>query len=426
MPADPTTQARGGSDGLRFVATEGPVIGSLCTGVGGLDLGVAAVLGGRIAWYSEVDPHACAVLAARVPGAPNLGDLRAVDFTAVEPVEVLTAGFPCQDISAAGRRAGIEKGTRSGLWYTILDAIRVLGPRLVVVENVAALRWRNGGLDRVLAGLAETGYDAVWRCVRASDIGAAHRRERVFLCAVPQPERHPDDADPAGARRRAPRSRRPGPPTRGRAPGQSQRRGGLGSQSGPAAADTDGRGLAVGRYPDRAETGTPDPSRMRDADRLSTAIAHTNCVRRQELYTRNTLRRAVAARPRPYSHEPATHGPRNRLRSIKNRGGGGFVDVSPRARGRALLPTPTAHDGSSNGISAKSRQGGASLLETLRLLPTPRATDGTKGCPAQRGSKGDLMLPSVVIAVTRIPQAQAPGGGNHDRAHTSRPPRRTS
>ncbi|MEU3628144.1 DNA cytosine methyltransferase, partial [Amycolatopsis coloradensis] len=94
-------------DPLRFVATEGPVIGSLCTGVAGLDLGVAAVLGGRIAWYCEVDPHAAAILAARLPGVPNLGDLRAVDFTSVAPVEVLTAGFPCQDISAAGRRAGI-------------------------------------------------------------------------------------------------------------------------------------------------------------------------------------------------------------------------------------------------------------------------------------------------------------------------------
>ncbi|WP_435070394.1 DNA cytosine methyltransferase, partial [Amycolatopsis thermoflava] len=317
MPADPTTQARGASDGLRFVATEGPVIGSLCTGVGGLDLGVAAVLGGRIAWYSEVDPHACAVLAARVPGAPNLGDLRAVDFTAVEPVEVLTAGFPCQDISAAGRRAGIEKGTRSGLWHTILDAIRVLGPRLVVVENVAALRWRNGGLDRVLAGLAEAGYDAVWRCVRASDIGAAHRRERVFLCAVPQPEGQPHDADPAGARRRAPRSRRPGPTARRRASGQPQRRGGLGSQPGPAAPDPDSGGLAVGRHPDRAETGAPDPGRMRDTDRLSTAPAHTNRIRRQELHPRNTDRRAVAARPRPQRHQRATRGPRNRLRSNK-------------------------------------------------------------------------------------------------------------
>ncbi|WP_275295200.1 DNA cytosine methyltransferase [Amycolatopsis sp. La24] len=186
------------TDDLRFVATDGPVIGSLCTGYGGLDLGVAAVLGGRIAWYCEVDPHAAAILAARLPGVPNLGDLRTTDFSAVERIEVLTAGFPCQDISAAGRRAGIEKGTRSGLWRNILDAIRVLRPNLVIVENVAALRWKNGGLDVVLGGLAEAGYDAVWRCVRAADVGVAHRRERLFLCAVPGQGRDADDADPAG------------------------------------------------------------------------------------------------------------------------------------------------------------------------------------------------------------------------------------
>lgn len=185
-------------DDLRFVATDGPVIGSLCTGYGGLDLGVTAVLGDRIAWYCEVDPHAAAILAARLPGVPNLGDLRTADFSAVERIDVLTAGFPCQDISAAGRRAGIEKGARSGLWRNILGAVRVLRPNLVVVENVAALRWKNGGLDVVLGGLAEAGYDAVWRCVRAADIGAAHRRERLFLCAVPGAGRDADDADPAG------------------------------------------------------------------------------------------------------------------------------------------------------------------------------------------------------------------------------------
>ncbi|MFI9452479.1 DNA cytosine methyltransferase [Amycolatopsis sp. NPDC052450] len=271
-------------DPLRFIATDGPVIGSLCTGVAGLDLGVAAVLGGRIAWYSEVDPHAAAILSARLPGVPNLGDLRAVDFTSVAPVEVLTAGFPCQDISAAGRRAGIEKGARSGLWSNILDAIRLLRPRLVVVENVAALRWKNGGLDRVLAGLAEAGYDAVWRCVRAADIGAAHRRERVFLCAVPAPGRDADDADPASPRRRTPRPRRSSTAPRGRTSGQPQRRGRLGRQAVAPSADPDSGGLAVGGDPDRAEAGPPDPGRVRDADRLGAAAADPDRLGREELH----------------------------------------------------------------------------------------------------------------------------------------------
>jgi DNA (cytosine-5)-methyltransferase 1 len=173
---------------LTAAGSPGPVVGSVCTGYGGLDLGVLAALGGgRIAWCADPDPHIAQILAARMPGVPNLGDVRAIDWTAVEPVEVLTAGFPCQDISAAGRRAGIENGARSGLWTDIVVGIRVLRPALLVVENVAALRWKNGGLHRVLGDLAEAGYDAAWRSVRAADVGAAHRRERVFLCAWPGP-----------------------------------------------------------------------------------------------------------------------------------------------------------------------------------------------------------------------------------------------
>ncbi len=182
VPAPAVTPGPGRRD--RPVTGSGPVVGSLCTGYGGLDLGVLAALGGgRIAWVADPDPHIVQILDARTPGVPNLGDLRHIDWTAVEPVDVLVAGFPCQDISAAGKRAGIEKGVRSGLWTDIVAGIRVLRPALIVVENVAALRWRGGGLHRVLGDLAEAGYDALWRSVRAADVGAAHRRERVFLLA---------------------------------------------------------------------------------------------------------------------------------------------------------------------------------------------------------------------------------------------------
>jgi DNA (cytosine-5)-methyltransferase 1 len=161
----------------------GPVIGSLCSGYGGLDIAVLSVLGGRLAWVAENDRHAAAILAARFPEAANLGDITVTDWAQVPPVDVLTAGFPCQDISCAGKRAGLTEGTRSVIWVHVAEAVRVLHPRLVVVENVAALRTR--GLDRVLGDLAEAGYDALWRCVRASDVGAPHRRERLFLLAWP-------------------------------------------------------------------------------------------------------------------------------------------------------------------------------------------------------------------------------------------------
>jgi len=155
--------------------------GSVCTGYGGLDLAVAAVLGAALAWCAETGRHASTVLAARFPGVPNLGDLTRVDWAAVPPVDLATAGFPCQDISTAGRGAGIGKGTRSGLWTHIAEALGQLRPGYVLVENVAALRSR--GLGRVLADLAALGYDTQWASLRASDIGAAHRRDRIFVLA---------------------------------------------------------------------------------------------------------------------------------------------------------------------------------------------------------------------------------------------------
>lgn len=214
------------SQTLRVPESPGPVVGSVCTGYGGLDLGVLAALGGgRIAWCADPDPHIRQILDARMPGVPNLGDLRVIDWTAVEPVDVFTAGWPCQDISAAGRRAGIEKGARSGLWTNVVEGIRILRPALCVLENVSALRWRNGGLHRVLGDLAEAGYDALWHSVRAADIGCAHRRERVFLLAWPRTPVAANAADSASTRWRSPRCGRPGTPPRAGAPGQPARRG---------------------------------------------------------------------------------------------------------------------------------------------------------------------------------------------------------
>jgi DNA (cytosine-5)-methyltransferase 1 len=163
----------------------GPRVGSLCTGYGGLDLAVELVLGGQLVWYAETDPHAGTVLAARWPEVANLGDIRTVDWAAIraaEPVDVLTAGFPCQNISNAGKRDGIT-GAHSSLWSAVADAVRALHPPIVFVENVAALTRR--GFDVVHADLAQIGYDTRWLCLRASDIGGAHRRDRLFLLAAP-------------------------------------------------------------------------------------------------------------------------------------------------------------------------------------------------------------------------------------------------
>ena len=159
-------------------------VGSLCTGYGGLDMAVMSVFGGRLVWCADNDKHVAVVLDARYPDVPNLGDLTRLDWRTVESVDIISAGFPCQDISYNGRGAGIEKGVRSGIWKNIVEGICVLRPKLVVVENVAGIRRR--GLDRVLGDLAEMGYYAVWGSVRASDVGAPHRRERVFILGYRQ------------------------------------------------------------------------------------------------------------------------------------------------------------------------------------------------------------------------------------------------
>lgn len=285
-----------------------PRIGSLCSGSGILDAAVAELLGARHAWFADNNSAAALVLAAHFPGVPNHGDIATVDWATVEPVDVLTAGFPCQDVSVAGVRAGLAPGTRTGVWTNVAHAIDVLRPALVVLENVEGLHSARAHSDvepcagcvgddpgrvvlrasgAVLGTLASLGYDAQWVTVSASGVGAPHRRRRVFILA------HPADAE------------------------------GLGQRVGWPAG-----GLGV---PAAAVSGAAGPDRL------------------------------------------------------------------------ILLPTPVARDtgrSPQQHLAMRAETGHASvssLAVAAVLLPTPRATDGTKGGPNQRGSSGDLMLPSAVM-----------------------------
>jgi DNA (cytosine-5)-methyltransferase 1 len=156
-------------------------IGSLFSGAAGLDMAVESVLDARTAWHAEIDPAACRVLAHRYPDVPNLGDVTDIDWAAVPPVDVVTAGYPCQPFSDAGQRKG-EDDARY-LWPEVVRCIREVGPKLVVLENVRGHLVR--GFSRVVGELSELGYDAQWTTVRASDVGAPHRRERLFCVAWP-------------------------------------------------------------------------------------------------------------------------------------------------------------------------------------------------------------------------------------------------
>ncbi|MFE5159119.1 DNA cytosine methyltransferase [Streptomyces sp. NPDC056697] len=125
------------------------------------------------------------MLAVRYPDAPNIGDITAFDWRQlVGHVDVLTAGWPCQGVSEAGHRRGLED-ERSGIWRNVAEAIGVLRPRLAFLENVSAIRRHDRGGHRVLSDLADIGYDVRWTTVRAADVEGAHHRSRTFLAATP-------------------------------------------------------------------------------------------------------------------------------------------------------------------------------------------------------------------------------------------------
>jgi DNA (cytosine-5)-methyltransferase 1 len=204
-------------------------LGSLFSGAGGLDLAVEEVFDAETIWFSETDPAAASIYQTHWPDAPNLGDITAIDWNTVPPVDVLAGGFPCQSVSEAGLRHGLRPGTRTGLWNHMARAVQTLHPRWVVAENVGGLlsapaeMKRNPDHDQqtsigpsgdasdgavrllgpgervvadgaagsvramgvVVSTLAALGYDTAWASIPASWAGASQSRQRVFILAWP-------------------------------------------------------------------------------------------------------------------------------------------------------------------------------------------------------------------------------------------------
>mgnify|MGYP001558126923 FL=1 len=171
---------------------------SFFSGVGGLDLGLERA-GWRTVSFSEIDPYACAVLAQRWPGVPNLGDIiplaareggrQSAGVGRVEPwhgASLWSGGFPCQDLSVAGKRRGMGAGTRSGLAYAFLDLVAVHRPRAVLLENVPGLLSSHGGRDMapLLGAMGELGYGVGYRMLDARHFGVPQRRRRVFILGL--------------------------------------------------------------------------------------------------------------------------------------------------------------------------------------------------------------------------------------------------
>jgi DNA (cytosine-5)-methyltransferase 1 len=344
--------------------------GEMFAGYGGLGLGIQSALGGEMSWCAEFDAAPSKILAHHWPTVPNLGDVTKVDWANVPKVDVITGGSPCQDLSHAGKRAGMKAGTRSGLWSSMCDAIEVIHPSLVVWENVrGALSAEadsemeqcagcvGGGddgpvlraLGRVLGDLADIGYDANWYGLRAADVGAAHGRFRVFVFATPA------DADSSGL---------------------SEHGRGVTVRPEQPAAERDG---------DPALTLLPTPAvndmgAGKTVDAWDAWDAWTDAMQAKHGNGNGHGKSLDIEAQRLFSTPQA--------RDHKGRPADGYNtaclvrDVEDLA-GEHLLPTPRATRG-------------GSATETVVLLPTPRATDGTKGGPNQRGSSGDLMLPSAV------------------------------
>lgn len=316
---------------------------SLCTGSGALDQAVEAVTGLPTVAVAEKDPAASRLLAARMPHARNLGDVTAVDWHTVaasmDRPAALTAGFPCQDISNAGPRGGIA-GDRSGLWKTVAQAIRHLRPRLVFLENVAAIRSR--GLDVVAADLAAIGYDARWMCLRAGDpdVGACHRRDRWFAVAYPAAE-NPHLAV--------------GPQRGTAAPRQAQ--------GGRARADAGGRS-GVLAAPDRGLRLLPTPAA---AD--GTGGPGTSPKRKGGM----NLRTAVTLLPTPAARDWKS-------------GASNLIGANSRPLNEVvvnLLPTPKASDGPHGGPNQRDTAGNYYLPgQAVRLDRRWVATNGTDYGPA--------------------------------------------
>ena len=161
----------------------------LFSGIGGFALGLEAA-GFETAAFCEIDPYAQKVLKKNWPGVPIYDDVRRITADRLVSdgvgIDVITGGFPCQDISTAGRQAGID-GERSGLWSECSRLLGDIRPRYAIFENVTNLLTGDGGdwFKRVLWDISSVGYDAEWHCIPASAVGAYHHRDRVWIVAYP-------------------------------------------------------------------------------------------------------------------------------------------------------------------------------------------------------------------------------------------------
>lgn len=181
----------------RYMADKLKVL-DLFSGIGGFSLGLERTGGFETVAFCEIEDFPRKVLAKHWPDVPCYRDVRELTAERLAAdgiaVDVITGGFPCQDVSSAGKRAGIGDGTRSGLYSEVIRLASDIRPKFIILENVAGLlsgpsERRGGWFGRVLGDLAECGYDAEWENIPAAAMGAPHRRERVWVVSYPNSNR---------------------------------------------------------------------------------------------------------------------------------------------------------------------------------------------------------------------------------------------
>ena len=184
----------------------------LFAGIGGFSLGLERTGGFETVAFCEIEPYPQKVLAKHWPGVPIYEDVRELTAERLATdgigVDVITGGFPCQDISVAGKQAGIGEGTRSGLWSEVARLIGELRPRYAIMENVSNLligpsEQRGGWFGQILRDLASIGYDAEWDCIQPSHVGIPSVRDRVWICAYPKENHVEKVVEPHGLSRKS-------------------------------------------------------------------------------------------------------------------------------------------------------------------------------------------------------------------------------
>jgi len=351
-------------------------IGSLCTGYGGIEMGLAlAGVAVSVAWVAEIDPDLAALHTA-----PNLGDITAVDWAAIRsghgPIDLLTAGFPCQPVSAAGRQRGEDD--HRWLWPYVRDAIATLRPPQVLLENVRNLISIGKGAlwEGILHDLAHLGYDVRWLTLGACHVGAAHHRHRVFALAT--------------------LATRDG--WLGGLPAQHVATSTCGAKAGavlptPAAVSYgSNQGGAAGRVgPVRHSLDSlarldllPTPA-ARDGDHRGEGDQRYWSARAETRTNGMPLGAAVALLPTPQSRDGQGRGtPSAETAEARFDAGRRNIDDA-----LALLPTPTSSEHTGAGYAA---DGGLNLRTAVTLLPTPRAGDAALGASYHnnRGEPGAI------------------------------------